>query len=274
LHSRLEDPAAWAARSIHVLTDDSRERLDLNLLEEEPLSIRVQGKPYSVVMRTPGDELALVAGFCLTEGIVDAPDEFTNIAFCDGSDTNVVTVTLTPSRRDAVRRLLDRQGFVSQSSCGICGKTIIDDLHQIVHPITGGGNTITVDIACSYLATLSDHQVYRTQTRASHAAAIYDKQHSLLSVGEDVGRHNALDKAIGKLFLDHELHRAAALVLSSRISYELVQKAARARIPIVLAKSRPTVLALDLAEKLNMTIASSSGSSGLYVYCGADRLID
>ncbi|CAB5166503.1 Sulfur carrier protein FdhD [Olavius algarvensis associated proteobacterium Delta 3] len=255
------------------MTEDSREGLDLNLLEEEPLSIRVQGKPYSVVMRTPGDELALVAGFCLTEGIVDAPDEFTNIAYCDGSDTNVVTVTLTPSRRDAVRRLLDRQGFVSQSSCGICGKTIIEDLHQIVHPIKGD-TALAVNTACTYLTTLSDHQVYREHTRASHAAAIYDAHQSLLTVGEDVGRHNALDKAIGKLFLDEEIFRAAVLVLSSRISYELVQKAARARIPIVLAKSRPTVLALELAEKLNMTIASAFGSSGLYVYCGADRLID
>jgi FdhD protein len=133
--------------------------------------------------------------------------------------------------------------------------------------------TVDFDSACDCLAGLSDHQALRKATRASHAAAIFDAGLNLLATGEDVGRHNALDKVIGELFLDRRLDRAAVLVLSSRISYELVQKAARARIPIVLAKSRPTALALDLAERLNMTMASALRPYGLYVYCGGQRLI-
>ncbi len=96
----------------------------------------------------------------------------------------------------------------------------------------------------------------------------------MLSVAEDVGRHNALDKAVGKLFLDYKLDQAALLVLSSRISYEMVQKAARARIPVVIAKSRPTFLAVELASKLNLTLASPAGETGLYIYTGEHRFPD
>jgi len=91
------------------------------LIGEEPLSIRIQGNPYSVVMRTPGDEIPHVAGFCLAEGIVDTPDDIASLGFCDGSDSNVVTVTLKPSRRDGISEILDRRGYISQTSCGLCG---------------------------------------------------------------------------------------------------------------------------------------------------------
>jgi len=116
------------------------------------------------------------------------------------------------------------------------------------------------------MADLPTHQPLRQLTRASHAAAIYDTDGVLLSVAEDVGRHNALDKAIGELFLGARLNRAALLVLSSRISYELVQKAARARIPVIMAVSRPTSLALHLAEALDICLAGPAPDDGLLVY--------
>jgi FdhD protein len=111
----------------------------------------------------------------------------------------------------------------------------------------------------------------RAQTRAAHAAALHDREGRLLAVAEDVGRHNALDKVIGRLFLDKQLSEAAMVALSSRISYELVQKAACARIPIMVAVSRPTALAVALAESLNMTLASRRPGDGFWVYTGADR---
>jgi formate dehydrogenase assembly factor FdhD len=182
----------------------SKKSTKQNLLGEEPLSIRVEGKPYAVVMRTPGDEMAHVAGFCLTEGIIQ----------------------------------------------------------------------LAIKKALSCLEELSNIQPLRQKTLASHAAAIYGSNLDLLAVAEDVGRHNALDKAIGKVFLDDKLSKAGLLVLSSRISYELVQKSARARIPIVLAHSRPTALAVDLAANLNMTLASlDDEDTGLYVFCGEHRLV-
>ena len=127
-------------------------------------------------------------------------------------------------------------------------------------------------LALECLENLSRHQPLRNKTRASHAAALYSSDFKLLSVAEDVGRHNALDKAIGKLFLDRNLDEAVLLTLSSRISYELVQKAARARIPIILAFSRPTSLAVELASKLNMTLACLADPVGLYIFCGEQRI--
>lgn len=242
------------------------------LLSEEPLSIRVEGKPYSVIMRTPGDELAHAAGFCLAEGIVDTPDDFNTIAYCDSTNSNVVSVTISKSRRNKITDLLDRRGFISQTSCGICGKEIVDDLYQTIQPINDE-TQIDRNMALDCLINIPRHQPLRDQTRASHAAALYDaSDFKLLSVAEDVGRHNALDKAVGKLFLSRRLDEASLLILSSRISYELVQKSARARIPVILAISRPTSLAVKLASKLNMTLACLAQNSGLFIFCGEDRL--
>ena len=242
------------------------------LIGEEPLSIRVEGKPYSVVMRTPGDELAHAAGFCLAEGLVDSPDDINTMSCCHGDDANVVTVTLKKSRREKIVDILDRRGFISQTSCGICGKEIVKDLYQIIPPLEDN-TRMDAGLVFECLENLSQNQPLRVKTRASHAAALYNPDFQLLSVAEDVGRHNALDKAVGKLFLDRRLEDAVLLTLSSRISYELVQKAARARIPVVLAFSRPTSLAVELASKLDMTLACPAPQTGLYIYCGANRLI-
>ena len=241
------------------------------LIVEEPLSIRIQGNPYSVVMRTPGDELAHAAGFCLTEGIVDHPDDFSSIGFCDAIDKNTVNITLNPDVQSRKQQLIDRKNFVSQTSCGICGKAIMDDLFQIVRPMAPS-EKLNLEHAGHCLESLSDHQPLRAITRASHAAAIFSPDMTLLAAAEDVGRHNALDKAIGKLFLEKRLAEAGFVILSSRISFELVQKAARARVPVILALSRPTALAVELAKKLSMTLGCRSKQSGLIIFCGYDRL--
>jgi len=250
----------------------SNKTKDKDLLKEEPLSIRLEGNPYSVMMRTPGDEIPLAAGFCLTEGIIDTPEDYTSIAFCDGEDTNVIAVTLKPSRRHKISEIIDRRGFISQSSCGLCGKEIVKDLFQLIKPLE---DDIRIDVkkALSCLETITRHQPLRSQTRAAHAAVLYTAKFDFIAAAEDVGRHNALDKVIGKIFLDHKLGQAAMLTLSSRISYELVQKSARARIPIILAISRPTALAVNLASELNITLASLAVGPGLYVFCGAQRLV-
>ena len=166
---------------------------------------------------------------------------------------------------------MERRGFISQTSCGICGKEIIKDLYQVIQPLSDD-TQINTSIALECLENLSRLQPLHEKTRASHAAALYSLDFELLSAAEDVGRHNALDKAIGKLFLDRKLEKASLVNLSSRISYELVQKAARARIPVILAISRPTYLAVELASKLNMTLACLAKDSGLYIFCGENRL--
>lgn len=242
------------------------------LIREEPLSMRVHGQPYSVVMRTPGDEIAHAAGFCLAEGIIDTRDDLKNIAFCDGEASNVVTIALTPERYAKVISQMDRRAYVSQTSCGLCGKELIDHIHQEVIPIDKTAK-VSIDQVNKCIDGLPALQPLRSQTRATHGVAAYNQNTVLLTSAEDVGRHNALDKAIGKLFLDDRLSEATLLILSSRISYEMVQKAARAGVAIIAALSRPTELAVKLAQSLNITLVCRENDNGLLIFCHSERLI-
>jgi FdhD protein len=242
-------------------------RRQIDLLAEEPLSIRIQGNPYSVVMRTPGEEVAHVAGFCLGEGIIDAVEDYTSIAFCEGEATNVATVTLTPARREMIGSILERRNYISQSSCGLCGKELVQDLYQSIRPVPDGVR-MGLRQAMAGLNEMAANQPVRDRTRA-----LCDREGNILCVAEDVGRHNALDKAIGKALLDGSLPNAALAVLSSRVSYEMVQKTARARIPMIFAVSRPTALAVELTSRLNMGLACLAEGVGAYVFCGESRFV-
>jgi FdhD protein len=243
------------------------------LIEEEPLLIRVEGQPYAVVMRTPGEEIFHVAGFCLSEGLVDEVEDFATIGCCDQDNTNVASVILKPERRKKVASLLKRRGFISQTSCGICGKEVIEDLCQILSP-SADETRIKLSRALACVNELPDHQRLHKRTRSAHAAVLLDSQLRVLAVAEDVGRHNALDKAIGKALMNKKLSEAKITVLSSRMSYEMVQKSARARLPILISVSRPTALAVELGMGLNMTLACMSKQNGLLVFCGKERLVE
>lgn len=262
-----------STQSHHVLHCEggTSQPYEQELVREEPLLIRVEGRPYSVVMRTPGEENFHVAGFCLAEGLVDHLEDIATLGYCDQMDGNVATVTLQPARREKVAPLLERRGFISQTSCGICGKELIKDLCQIVAP-TKDKTRVDVTQALECVNRLPMHQCLHQKTRSSHAAMLLDSQFDVLAVAEDVGRHNALDKAIGKVFMAGNLANACLGVLSSRISYELVQKAARARLPILISISRPTAFAVELGRTLNMTLACLSKEGGLLVFCGEERL--
>jgi FdhD protein len=252
--------------------EESCRTSEQELIEEEPLSILVEDQAYAVVMRTPGEELFQVAGFCLGEGLVDRREDFATLGYCEDMDPNVVSVKLDPARREIVSSLLERRSFISQTSCGICGKEMIKDLCQILTPIQDEAE-MSVAQALAVAGQLDDYQELYEKTRGSHAVMLFDEQFNVLAVAEDVGRHNALDKAIGKLFMGGQLSRARLAVLSSRISYELVQKAARAQLPIMLSHSRPTALAVELGNSLNMTLACLDDDSGLMIFCGEKRLM-
>jgi FdhD protein len=245
---------------------------DFDFIAEEPLLIRIDGSPYSVVMRTPGQELFHAAGFCLGEGIADSPDDFASIGFCKDLDPNVVDIQLTPERRGQIPELLERRGFVSQTSCGICGKEMVKDLFQAIRPMKDGF-AVGVSRMLDCIGKLFEQQSVYPKTRGSHAAMIFDDRLEAVAFAEDVGRHNALDKAVGKAFLEQKLASAKLLTMSSRISYELVQKAARARLPVIVSKSRPTALAVEMGTALNMTLACAFSNEELLLVCG-DRRID
>jgi FdhD protein len=245
---------------------------DFDFIAEEPLLIRIDDAPYSVVMRTPGQELFHAAGFCLGEGIADTPDDFATIGFCKDLDPNVVDIRLTPARREQIPDLLERRGFVSQTSCGICGKEMVKDLFQVIHPMKDDF-TVGVSRVSDCLDKLFEQQSYYPKTRGSHAAMIFDERLEAIAFAEDVGRHNALDKAIGRAFLEQKLASARLLTMSSRISYELVQKAARARLSVIVSKSRPTALALEMGTALNMTLVCAFSQEELLVVCGDRRIV-
>ncbi len=256
----------------HRCNQDINRTTTLELIGEEPLLIRIDGKPYSVVMRTPGEELLHAAGFCLGEGIADTPNDFATIGYCQDLDPNVIDIHLTPQRREKVKAILERRGFVSQTSCGICGKEMIKDLDQILKPADDGFE-VGLERIFKCIATLSKNQQYYQRTRGSHAAVLFSRQLKVIAFAEDVGRHNALDKTIGKAFMAGELPKARILVLSSRISYELVQKAARARLPIIISNSRPTALAASMGRGLNMTLAFPGDKDELFIVCGPERIL-
>ncbi len=243
----------------------------LELIGEEPLLIHIDEKPYSVVMRTPGEEIFHSVGLCLGEGIIDAVDDIKTIGYDQDLDPNVIDIWLTPERRKKIAHLLKRTSYVSQTSCGICGKKMIEDLNSILTPAKNG---FEVDIRNIFncISKLSESQNYYPRTRGSHAALLFDTQLNVISFAEDVGRHNALDKAIGKAFMNRNLNKASLLVLSSRISYELVQKAARAHLPMMISKSRPTALAVEMGQSLNMTLACAFEGSKFLILCGKHRI--
>ncbi|MBW1806700.1 MAG: formate dehydrogenase accessory sulfurtransferase FdhD [Deltaproteobacteria bacterium] len=246
------------------------ESSSLDFISEEPLLVRIDEKPYSVVMRTPGDELFQVAGFCLGEGIADSPDDFKAIGYDEHLDPNVIDIWLKPERSEKIRDVLGRRGFISQTSCGICGKELIEDLYQKLTPLEDGFKVETSRIF-DCIDKLDQNQDFYQTTRCSHAALIFDKQLQEISFAEDVGRHNALDKAIGKAFMKSKLSKAGIVVLSSRNSFELVQKAARAQLAVMISNSRPTALAVEMGKTLNMTLAFPDKSE-LVIVCGENRI--
>ena len=243
----------------------------LELINEEPLLICVQGVPYTLTMRTPGDEIELAAGYCLGEGLLTSRDDVLSIETGPGADPNVRDVRLTPRRLEKVRDQLDKRGIAGQAARGVSGAALLQELEQSVPPVKNGFSVPDGRIP-GCLETLFISQDHYRNTKGTHAALLLDEHLQVLAFAEDVGRHNALDKVLGKAFLDGALTRTGPLVLSSRMSLELVQKAARAGLEMIISKSRPTALAAAAAQILNMTLVSVAGSSGLLVLDQAGRV--
>jgi FdhD protein len=242
-----------------------------DLIGEEPLVIRIDGQPYATIMRTPGEESFHAAGFCLAEGIVDNLDDLATVGYCKDMDANVIEIRLTPERHKQAENILGKKNLMSLSSCGICGREMIEEAMGFLSPLSEGIKVSLPD-AINQIENLHEKQVLYKNTRGSHAAMLLDARLESLSISEDVGRHNALDKAIGRLFMTGRLKDACICVLSSRISYEMIIKANRARIPIILSASRPTALAVRLGRTLGMTLACAARESELIIFCGEERI--
>jgi len=245
------------------------------VIVEEPLEIRVNGEPYAVLMRTPGDEIELALGFCLTEGIVDSFDEIEGIGFCPdatGDAENVVNVA-AKSPADPERGPIDRpsRSRVANTGCGICGVRTIDDLSTRLTKLPPGSSVSAQRIIeLQYL--MSDGQTLSRLTTGTHAVALSGTDGRLHVVREDVGRHNALDKVIGYAMLHGVDLRSCLALLSGRISFEMVQKAVRAGIPVLAAISAATSLAVSLARRFDCTLVGRLRDRSMTVYTCPDRI--
>lgn len=238
---------------------------------EEPLEIRVEGHSVAVLMRTPGHDRELAAGFALTEGIVRQASDIFEITSCltTASPGNVVEITLTdPAAFDAAK--FSRHIF-SSSSCGICGKATIEAALQQFAPIRQPPQ-IDAGVLLALPAKLRAAQETFARTGGLHACALFDSLGELFLLREDVGRHNALDKLIGHELLANRLPlREAVLLLSGRVSFEMTQKALAAGIGIIAAISAPTSLAVEFAQANNQTLVGFLRGGTMNVYAGEVR---
>lgn len=249
-----------------------RETVRDPVVVEEPCEIRVGGRPVAVTMRTPGHDRELAAGFLFTEGIVDAGD-IGVIDHCHDPDElhaeNIVEVRLVPGR--SPRRALERN-FYASSSCGVCGKASIDAIHVDAPPVDSDLRVDRRQLPRMVARLRATQEVFEA-TGALHAAGLFDADGRLLVLREDVGRHNAVDKAVGHAYLTDRLPLDRHLLLvSGRTSFEIVQKALRARIPLVAGVSGVSSLAVDLASRSGLTLVGFLRGARMNVYAGAARI--
>jgi FdhD protein len=267
-----------SARPVEIATYRDGELIDGQRDEvavEEPLELRIEGRNIAVVMRTPGNDRELAAGFLVTEGIVGHASEIFEITQCltsgnAGENRNVVEVTLkNPGSVDFTK--LTRHVF-SSSSCGVCGKASIDAVRQQFAPITST-RRISAALLPALPDALSAAQETFKKTGGLHACALFDWNGKLIALREDVGRHNALDKLIGHALLQNHLPLSEnILLLSGRVSFEMMQKALAAGIPVVAAISAPSSLAVEFARENNQTLIGFLRGNKMNIYAGAERI--
>jgi FdhD protein len=246
---------------------------------EEPLEIRLAGETVSVTMRTPGDDHRLALGYLFGEGILRRAEDASAIFHCgrpgDPGYGNVIDVApASGAQIDWDRLDTSRRGGITSSACGVCGRSAVDDLLTGIVPLPLGP-AIPVATVAAAVARLRTGQPTFQATGGTHAAALTDLAGELLAAHEDVGRHNAVDKVVGALLLQRAARQApvpAVLSMSGRGGFEIVQKAARAGVPVVACVSAPTTLAVAVAEAAGVTLCAFVRGGRMNVYAHAARL--
>jgi FdhD protein len=244
---------------------------------EEPLEIRLHGRPFAVIMRTPGADCDLAAGFLLAERVVAAAEDLGTIEHCTdpagGHPENIVNVTLANGSAEALDRLLaDRRQVIGNSSCGLCGRRTIESLRTDAPPILASW-TVGASTLGSFPDRLRAAQVVFDETGGLHAAGLFTPGGRLDAVAEDVGRHNAVDKVVGRMLMREALPLSNHLLfVSGRASFEIVQKALLAGLPIVASVSAPSSLAIELAAETSVTLIGFVRGGSFNIYAHPDRI--
>jgi len=248
------------------------------LATEEPLEILLRAgeeqRTLAITMRTPGNDYDLAAGFLHNEGIIQSKNDFANMTYCvDGNqqEYNSLRVQLTTDTFPELHQL--ERHFFTNSACGVCGTTMLDDLSERNIPPLPAGPIVDPSLITSLPDKLRESQDLFDSTGGLHAAGLFDLQGNLLAVREDVGRHNALDKLIGWGLLNDQLpFHDKVLMVSGRASYELLQKSYVAGVPIFCAVSAPSSLAVEVAERFGMTLVGFLRGNRFNIYTGVERI--
>ncbi|HSH74830.1 MAG TPA: formate dehydrogenase accessory sulfurtransferase FdhD [Longimicrobiales bacterium] len=274
-----------AIRAVRVArsrgSDTQRVRDDLAV--EEPLEIRVSWtgrdgrakvEPLAVTMRTPGDDFDLVAGFLVGEGVVSTLEDLVEMTYCRGGEAqeyNTVEARLGAGAGFDPDRL--RRNFYTTSSCGVCGKASLEAVEAQGCRVLPDGLRIGAELLPELPERLRAGQTVFERTGGLHAAGLFDTEGERRIVREDVGRHNAVDKVLGRAFLDRMLPaRGLVMVVSGRASFELVQKAVMGGVSVLVAVGAPSSLAVDLAQRFNQTLVGFARGDGFNVYSGGERI--
>ncbi len=263
---------------VRVRAGERREGRDA-VAVEAPLEVRLHGRPFAVVMRTPGQDRELAAGFLLSERVIETADDLGAIEFCRdlpgerSADDQVVNVLLAgPAAETVDDRLSERRETMANAACGVCGRLTIDTLGRGLVPLPASA-PVSEAVLLSLPTRLRTVQPAFEATGGLHAAGLFDSGGTLAAAAEDVGRHNAVDKVIGRMLMADRLPLAeCVLCVSGRVSFEIVQKAWCAGIPIVAAVSAPSSLAIDLATRAGITLIGFARDGGGNIYSHPDRV--
>lgn len=261
---------------VRITSDGAARQVDLAAVEE-PLEVRLHDRPFAVIMRTPGADRALAAGFLLSEGVVAGAHELGAVEHCrhprHPEVHNVVNAFLLGEARHRLdERLAGRRHVTANASCGMCGRVSIESLETRLPPLS-----LETRVSTTFVRGLPDRlrqqQRIFDQTGGLHAAALFTADGRLASSAEDVGRHNAVDKVVGAMLVDDALPlKGHVLVVSGRTSFEIVQKAWVAGIELVCAVSAPSSLAIETAHAAGMTLIGFAREHGFNVYTHPERV--
>ncbi len=250
-------------KMLDAITTEAPLEISISLPRIQP---KIFDKSISITMRTPGADTVLALGFLYNEGIINKMDEVEGIS----TQENKIHIVLN-HRSEAILTQLNRH-FYTSSSCGVCGKASIEAIQTIVQPIEGPAFRLPLNTLLNLPIALREAQQIFEQTGGIHAAGLFALDGTLIHISEDVGRHNAVDKLVGYMLTTDQRLDQSILVLSGRISFELVHKAAVARIPMIAAIGAPSTLAIDTAEAYDITLIGFLKAEGFNCYNGEHRL--
>lgn len=274
--SALDPERVMSARVTHWRATEQGQREEY-LTVEEPFEIRLGGRSLAMIMRTPGHDEELAAGFLLSEGVIQSPEDLLEVRAGTDAEglplTNVVEVILREQLMADMAATAFQRHFAVSASCGLCGKDSIADVLCTSLPVTDDNLRVSAASLYDLPARLRQAQAVFTHTGGLHAAGLFDAQGELYLLREDVGRHNAVDKLVGHGLLHQTLPYSSYLLLvSGRTSFEIIQKALRARIPCIAAISAPSSLAVELAEQSGITLIGFLREQTMNIYTHPERV--